>query len=130
MKTYRLFFVSVYRFIWNTFLYDISSILLIIFFKLATPFRHSDDRIAFFFPRPSPFQPLSFAPTLLLLFPMKSSSLLILIMDIQTHLCQILRCLHGRRSKKSDTQIKTTRVNGWFALRLKAFVTNHPLKGL
>ena len=34
MKTYRLFFVSVYRFIWNTFLYDISSILLIIIFKL------------------------------------------------------------------------------------------------
>jgi hypothetical protein len=28
------------------------------------------------------------------------------------------------------TQIKTTRVNGWFALRLKAFVTNQPLKGL
>ena len=38
MKTYRLFFVSVYRFIWNTFLYDISSILLIIIFKLTTPF--------------------------------------------------------------------------------------------
>ena len=37
MKTYRLFFVSVYRFIWNTFLYDISSILLIIIFKLPTP---------------------------------------------------------------------------------------------
>ena len=36
MKTYRLFFVSVYRFIWNTFLYDISSILLIIIFKLIT----------------------------------------------------------------------------------------------
>ena len=58
MKTYRLFFVSVYRFIWNTFLYDISSILLIIIFKLATPFRHSDDRIAFSFsetfPLPAP----------------------------------------------------------------------------
>ena len=39
MKTYRLFFVSVYRFIWNTFLYDISSILLIIIFKLIFPFR-------------------------------------------------------------------------------------------
>ena len=38
MKTYRLFFVSVYRFIWNTFLYDISSILLIIIFKLTPPF--------------------------------------------------------------------------------------------
>ena len=38
MKTYRLFFVSVYRLIWNTFLYDISSILLIIIFKLI-PFR-------------------------------------------------------------------------------------------
>ena len=37
MKTYRLFFVSVYRFIWNTFLYDISSILLIIIFKLNLP---------------------------------------------------------------------------------------------
>ena len=36
MKTYRLFFVSVYRFIWNTFLYDISSILLIIIFKLCS----------------------------------------------------------------------------------------------
>ena len=36
MKTYRLFFVSVYRFIWNTFLYDISSILLIIIFKLIS----------------------------------------------------------------------------------------------
>ena len=36
MKTYRLFFVSVYRFIWNTFLYDISSILLIIIFKLSS----------------------------------------------------------------------------------------------
>lgn len=36
MKTYRLFFVSVYRFIWNTFLYDISSILLIIIFKLTS----------------------------------------------------------------------------------------------
>ena len=40
MKTYRLFFVSVYRFIWNTFLYDISSILLIIIFKLLTPVGH------------------------------------------------------------------------------------------
>ena len=39
MKTYRLFFVSVYRFIWNTFLYDISSILLIIIFKLKTPLK-------------------------------------------------------------------------------------------
>ena len=38
MKTYRLFFVSVYRFIWNTFLYDISSILLIIIFKLYSLF--------------------------------------------------------------------------------------------
>ena len=38
MKTYRLFFVSVYRFIWNTFLYDISSILLIIIFKLLHSF--------------------------------------------------------------------------------------------
>jgi hypothetical protein len=28
------------------------------------------------------------------------------------------------------TKIKTTRVNGWFALRLKAFVTDQPLKGL
>ena len=37
MKTYHLFFVSVYRFIWNTFLYDISSILLIIIFKLIPP---------------------------------------------------------------------------------------------
>ena len=35
------------------------------------------------------------------------------------------RLVGGRRK-----QIKTTRVNGWFALRLKAFVTNQPLKGL
>ena len=45
MKTYRLFFVSVYRFIWNTFLYDISSILLIIIFKLYTPFLNFFNRL-------------------------------------------------------------------------------------
>ena len=32
--------------------------------------------------------------------------------------------------KSVPNAIKTTRVNGWFALRLKAFVTNQPLKGL
>ena len=35
-----------------------------------------------------------------------------------------------KRQAGRPSKIKTTRVNGWFALRLKAFVTNQPLKGL
>lgn len=53
MKTYRLFFVSVYRFIWNTFLYDISSILLIIIFKLNPP---NTDKESSFAEQADPFQ--------------------------------------------------------------------------
>ena len=41
----------------------------------------------------------------------------------------VLEYIHYYNCVRIQEKVKTTRENGWFALRLKAFVTDQPLKG-